>query len=161
MMTKRWSEVSMPSDFETYTRDKITKLRADAAALEREASQLERLLGEFMKKHRPAGDVARSAGTPAVVANNEAYSTEVASPPRRRAGSAFKAIMDAIVAAGPAGLSLDEMMAVAERDGLTIQRPTLRSQLHHEKAKGRVVPLGIGRFAAAGIAAPDSANSLL
>jgi hypothetical protein len=151
----------MPSDFETYTRDKIAKLRADASALEREASQLERLLGDFIKKHRTKNDVVRPVTASTAATDDEARSDETASTPRRRAGSAFKIVMDAIIAAGPTGLSLDEMMAVAERNGLIIQRPTLRSQLHHEKSKGRVVPLGIGRFAAADVGARDSAESLL
>jgi hypothetical protein len=108
-------------DYETFTRDRIAKLRAEADALERN-------LKEFA-----------------------AISTRPALSPRRALTerSAIATIMKAIEEAGPAGLTLDEMIAVAAKAGFEAKRNTLRSQLWNFKNEERVVQLEPGRYAAA------------
>jgi fructosamine-3-kinase len=125
-------------DFETFARTKIAALRA-------EADQLERLLREFQAKRRQAA--ASGAGHSAA----QAAVVEISVPtrPRRREGSAFGKIMEAVQAAGAEGMSIDDMLSVAAREGITVERNTLRSQIWHEKRKGRLVPLANGRYAAA------------
>lgn len=126
----------MSDDFETFARAKIAALRA-------EAEQLERLLREFQAKRRQAGGTGHATPQPAVSGGSSQ------TPPRRREGSAFGKIMEAVHAAGPDGMSIDDMVAAAAREGITIERNTLRSQIWHEKRKGRLVPLANGRYAAA------------
>ena len=142
----------MSDDFETYTRGKIGALRA-------EADQLERLLAEFLKTRRRAE--AMPAGALAVMRNPQSGAERVNQEPRRRGNSAFGKVMEAISAAGPEGMSLDEMTAVAEREGSPIPRNTLRSQVWHEKTKGRLIGFANGRYAAAQIDPSDVASDLL
>ncbi len=127
----------MSEDFETFARAKIAALRA-------EADQLERLLREFQAKRRQAVPCEGCHASPSIVVMGSAPTL-----PRRRAGSAFGKIMEAVKAAGSHGMSLDDMAAVAAREGITINRNTLRSQIWHEKRKGRLVSLANGRYAAA------------
>ncbi len=121
-------------DFETFARAKI-------AALRTEADQLERLLREFQAKRRQTGGTGHT--TPQSADSRDSAPT----PPRRREGSAFGKIMEAVQAAGPDGMSIDDMVAAAAREGVTIERNTLRSQIWHEKRKGRLIPLANGRYA--------------
>lgn len=136
----------MAEDFETYTRGKIADLRAGAEARLREADQLERLLAEFMKVRHQANAILSAAVDNVMLAPPSLATKAPMKEARRRSGSSFGAVMHALVSAGPGGMTLDEMLAAVDN---SIQRPTLRSQLHHEKLKGRVIALAPGRFAAA------------
>lgn len=142
----------MSNDFETYTRAKIGALRA-------EADQLERLLADFFKTQRRVETATPEA--PAVLRDPQAANERVVQEPRRRGHSVFGKVVDAIYAVGPVGMSLDEMMAVAEREGAPTARSTLRSQVWHEKKKGRLVPVAHGRYAAADNTSPKADTDLL
>jgi hypothetical protein len=108
-------------DFETFTRDKISRLRAEADALEK-------ILKEFQgTKARKDGVARRSGGD----------------QPR---GGAFGVIMDAILQAGREGMTLDEMIAVASEDGYEVKRPTLRAQCWKAKEDGVLTAMEPGRY---------------
>lgn len=108
------------SDFETFARDEIARLRAEADALEKTLKKFQASMSR----------VARvSSGEP-------------------RSGGGFGAVLDALAAAGPRGLSLDEMIEAAEVAGFEVKRNTLRSQLFTAKGKGQVEPLEAGRYRA-------------
>ena len=124
----------MADDFETYARGKI-------AALRDEADQLERVLAGFLADRGPHSGTSASPFTARLGA-------PLRREPRRRGNSAFGKVMDAIRAAGPSGLSLDDMAGVAEREGAPIARNTLRSMVWHEKTNGRLIALAAGRYAA-------------
>lgn len=101
-------------DFETFTRDKIAKLRAEADAMER-------FLKEYqVTKARASGSVRRS------------------SEAQVGAGGAFGAILSVLRGKGAKGMSLDEMIHSAEVMGFDVKRNTLRSQLFTAKGKGQV-----------------------
>jgi hypothetical protein len=109
-------------DFETFARDKIAKLRA-------EADGLEKTLKEFQAIHaRKAGAVRRSGDQP-------------------RAG-AFGVILEAITAAGPDGLTLDQMTEAAGAEGYDVKRPTLRSQVWQAAKDGTIIQIEPGRYRA-------------
>jgi hypothetical protein len=110
-------------DYEAFTREKIARLRADADALERH-------LKEFLVAS------ARASGVPA--RSRQQGSQE---------GSAIGAVLDAIDAAGPDGMTLDEMIDDARKGGFEVNRNTLRSQLFTAARNGRVVRLTPGRYA--------------
>jgi hypothetical protein len=124
----------MADSFEVYARGKIATLRA-------EADQLERVLTDYLAERGCVLVITPTSAPRAVALPPE---------PRRRGNSAFGKVMGAVRAAGAAGMSLDEMAAVAEREGASIPRNTLRSQVWHEKTKGRLIALAAGRYAAAG-----------
>lgn len=124
-------EVTVADNFEIYARGKIAALRA-------EADQLERVLLDYLSQRGRGVPVAPIAAP---------QMGQLALEPRRRGNSPFGKVMEAIRAAGSGGMSLDEMAAVAERDGTPIPRNTLRSQVWNEKAKGRLIPLDLGRYA--------------
>jgi hypothetical protein len=108
-------------DFESFTRAKIANLRTEADALEK-------ILKEFQAtKARLAGAARRSGGD------------------QPRAG-AFGAVMEAIIAAGPQGLTLDEMMQAAGAEGYEIKRGTLRSQVWKSKEDGALTQMEQGRY---------------
>lgn len=141
----------MSDEFENFTRAKI-------AALREEADRLERLLNEFVRARRP---VAQHAPSKIIGTQQPAPPQTAMAQPRRRAGSVFRKVMEAIEAAGEAGLSIDEMVAAVTREGGTIERNTLRSQLHNEKNKNRLISLGPGRFAVPKMAGKQEASDLI
>jgi hypothetical protein len=111
-------------DFEAFTREKIERLRAEADALEK-------ILKEFQAtKARLAGAARRSGGD------------------NPRSG-AFGAILEAISAAGPKGLTLDEMELAAEDAGFSVKRTTLRAQVWKAKDEGQLVQIEVGRYRSA------------
>jgi hypothetical protein len=107
-------------DYETFTRDKIVRLRAEADALEK-------TLKEFQAATARASAPSRRTGP--------------------QEGSAFGAVMDLIQAAGTAGMTLDEMIEQAAVRGYEVKRNTLRSQLWQAKKEGRVIQYETGRYA--------------
>lgn len=112
-------------DFEDFTRDRIAKLKAEAEALEK-------TLKEYLSaKARMSGQQRRSGSD----------------HPR---GGAFGIIMDAIAAAGPHGLSIDDMIEAAEAEGLSVKRNTLRGQIWQAKNNGELEALEAGRYRRAG-----------
>lgn len=130
------------SDFEQYTRTKIAALRV-------EADNLERLLREYAD-NLPTASMATEASAPdADRARKAAQMQPVAR--RRRGNSGFGKVMDAIGQAGPAGLSIDHMMEVAQSAGQPIARNTLRSMLFNEKKKGRLKAVSEGVYAFPGL----------
>jgi hypothetical protein len=117
----------MTADFETFTREKIARLRAEAEALEKS-----------LKEYQAA--MARAAG-PARRGSND--------------GSAFSVVMEAIAAAGAEGLTLDGMIEAAKEKGHDVKRNTLRSQIWQAKQDERVEQMEAGRYRIPG--APSSA----
>jgi len=108
-------------DFESFTREKIARLRAEADALEKS-------LKEFVgSKARQAGASRRSGGD------------------QPRAG-AFGVVLQAIAGAGDAGLSLDDMVAAAEAEGYEVKRATLRAQVWKAKEDGALIQMEPGRY---------------
>lgn len=108
-------------DFESFTREKIARLRAEADALEK-------ILKEFQATQaRLAGAARRSGGD------------------QPRSG-AFGVIMDAIAGSGVDGLTLDQMIAAAEAEGYLVKRPTLRSQVWQATKDGQLTQLEPGRY---------------
>lgn len=108
-------------EFESFTREKITRLRAEADALEK-------ILKEFQgTKARQAGASRRSGGD------------------QPRAG-AFGVVMEAITGAGASGLSLDQMIQAAEAEGYEVKRPTLRAQVWKAKEDGQLAQMEPGRY---------------
>lgn len=120
------------SDFETFTRDKIVRLRADADALEK-------ILKEFLGTQARAAGASRRSG-----------------PDQPRAG-AFGVVMEAINGAGYGGLTLDEMIQTAEAEGYAVKRPTLRSQIFQAKQDGDLVQIEPGRYRSASAISPQEA----
>ncbi len=118
------------SDFETFTREKIVRLRADADALEK-------ILKEFLGTQARAAGASRRSG-----------------PDQPRAG-AFGAVMEAINAAGFEGLTLDKMIEAAEAEGYVVKRPTLRSQIFQAKSDGLLVQIEPGRYRSASAIDPS------
>jgi len=117
------------SDFETFTREKIARLRLEADALEK-------ILKEFVgSRARATGAAARGGST---------------------ATGGFGAVMDALTEAGDAGLSLDEMIAAASEKGFEVLRNTLRSQLWSAKNAGKVEQIEPGRYRALGAEPPTA-----
>jgi hypothetical protein len=109
-------------DFETFAREKIGRLRAEADALEK-------VLKEFQAVHaRRAGAKRRSGDQP-------------------RSG-AFGVILEAIAAAGAEGLTLDQMIEAAAAEGYDVKRATLRSQVWQAKNDDLLIPLEQGRYRA-------------
>jgi hypothetical protein len=112
-------------DFETFTRDRIARLRAEAEALEK-------TLKEYTAaRARVSGQARRSGGD------------------NPRSG-AFGVILAAIGAAGIEGLTLDEMIDAAAAEGFEVKRNTLRSQIWSAKERGEVEPIAAGRYRIAG-----------
>lgn len=106
-------------DFESFMREKIARLRAEADALEK-------TLKEF------SGSRARASG------GSRASSGATA--------GGFGAVLEALDAAGTEGLTLDEMIEAASRKGFTVNRNTLRSQLWGAKNQERVEQMEPGRY---------------
>lgn len=116
-------------DFEAFAREKISRLRAEIDALEKTLKEYQVAMGRSV----------RSSSGP----------TEVRS-------GAFGAVLDALTAAGPAGMSLDDMMSAAQSAGFNMNRNTLRSQLFSAKNKGQVEAMeGQGRYRAPQRKAPE------
>lgn len=112
-------------DFEEFTKDRIAKLRAEVEALER-------TLKDYVSaRARMSGQQRRSGGD------------------QPRSG-AFGIIMDAIAAAGPRGMSIDDMIEAAESEGFTVKRNTLRGQIWQAKNNGELEALEAGRYRRAG-----------
>ena len=109
----------MSIDYETFTREKIARLRAEADALEKNLKEFQAIAA------RASGGGGR----------------------KPQEGSAISAILEAIDTAGPEGMTLDDMIAYAAALGHDVKRNTLRSQLWTAKNEGRVVSLEPGRFA--------------
>lgn len=109
-------------DFEAFAREKIGRLRAEIDALEKTLKEYQVAMGRSV----------RSSSGPAEV----------------RSG-AFGAVLEALAAAGPDGMSLDDMMSAAQSAGFNMNRNTLRSQLFSAKNKGQVEAMdGQGRYRA-------------
>lgn len=108
-------------DYETFTRDKIARLRADADALEKN-------LKEFLATQARKSGAARRSG-----------------PDQPRSG-AFGVVLEAIAAAGEAGLDLNQMTQAAADEGYDIHRPTLRSQVWQAKKDGLLQQLEPGKY---------------
>lgn len=108
-------------DFETFTRDRISRLRAEADALEK-------TLKEYMSARARRDGVARRSG---------------GDNPR---SGAFGVIMDAIATAGPQGLTLDQMIDVAAEEGFEVKRNTLRSQIWTAKNEGALQQVKTGVY---------------
>jgi hypothetical protein len=108
-------------DFESFTREQISRLRLEADALEKALKAFQ------ASKARLTGAARRSGGD------------------QPRSG-AFGVIMEAISKAGPKGLTLDEMIAAAAAEGYEVKRGTLRSQIWQAKNDGEVLPLEAGRY---------------
>jgi hypothetical protein len=111
----------MTLDYVTFTKERIARLRAEADALERNLKEFQVAL-------------ARSQ-TPARKGGGET--------------SAFGFILESLSAAGPEGMTLDEMIEAAAVGGFNVKRNTLRSQLWGAKNDGKVVSSEPGRFATA------------
>jgi hypothetical protein len=109
------------SDFEQFTREQIARLRAEADALEKTIKSFE------AARARVSGGARRSASD------------------QPRAG-AFGVVMDAIVAAGAKGLTLDEMLQAASLAGHMVKRATLRAQVWKAKEDGALVQIEPGRY---------------
>lgn len=134
--------------FEEWTRSEISRLRAEADALEK---NLERF-----SMSRP-GTAPRAAFTQAsrkVLAEHASYLVG------RKRRSKNDVILDAINQAGPSGLSLDEIVMVADRAGVTSNRNTIRSFCWNEKQHGRLTQPDVGRFASSLVARDEAAGSL-
>lgn len=115
-------------DFETFTRDRITRLRSEADALEK-------TLKEYTSaKARLSGAARRSGGD------------------NPRTG-AFGIIMETIRSAGVAGLTLDQMIDAAADEGFEVKRNTLRSQIWTAKNDGELEQVKNGVYRIAGAAA--------
>lgn len=111
-------------DFESFTRTKITRLRAEADALEK-------ILKEFQAtQNRRAGAARRSGGD------------------QPRSG-AFGVIMEAIAGAGAGGMTLDDMIGAAELEGYEVKRATLRAQVWKAKEDGELTAMEPGRYRSA------------
>ncbi|MDP3656501.1 MAG: hypothetical protein Q8R45_05995 [Brevundimonas sp.] len=111
------------SDFETFTREKIARLRLEADALEK-------ILKEFVGSRARATGASARSGTAAT--------------------GGFGAVMEALAEAGEAGLSLDQMIAAASERGFGVNRNTLRSQLWSAKNAEKVEQIEPGRYRAVG-----------
>lgn len=111
------------SDFETFTREKIARLRLEADALEK-------ILKEFVGSRARATGASARSGTAAT--------------------GGFGAVMEALAEAGEAGLSLDQMIAAASERGFDVNRNTLRSQLWSAKNAEKVEQIEPGRYRAVG-----------
>ncbi|WP_293902699.1 hypothetical protein [Phenylobacterium sp.] len=114
-------------DFETFTRDRIARLRSEADALEK-------TLKEYTSAKARISGASRRSGS---------------DNPR---GGAFGAIMDAIRAAGIDGLTLDQMIDVAADEGFEVKRNTLRSQIWTAKNDGDLEQVKTGVYRIAGAA---------
>jgi|GEM_PF-5687511 len=113
-------------DFEAFTRDRIGRLRTEADALEK-------TLKEYVSaRARKEGATRRSGGD------------------NPRSG-AFGVIMEAIAAAGPEGLTLDQMIDAAAEGGFEVKRNTLRSQIWSAKNDGAVEQVKTGVYRAPAI----------
>ncbi|MGK2911682.1 MAG: hypothetical protein ACSLE1_18040 [Sphingobium sp.] len=97
-------------------------MRDKIARLRSEADALEKVLKEFTGAK---GRSTRQAGAPT---------------------GGFGAVMDALEEAGPAGMSLDEMIQAASDRGYDVNRATLRSQLWTAKNNDKVEALEPGRY---------------
>ena len=124
----------MDGTFLRWAQAEITRLRD-------EADGLQRVVDRFLAAHGN-GPVANQR--PAVPAASSVRS-EVPLLERRTKNAP---ILDAIDAAGPDGLTLDQIERAARDAGLTISRDNIRSFLFNAKRMGRIVALGVGRFAA-------------
>ncbi len=109
------------TDFESFTRDQIVRLRAEADALEKVLKAFE------ATQARLSGAARRSGGD------------------QPRSG-AFGAVMEAIAQAGAQGLNLDEMIAAAEAEGYAVKRATLRAQVWKAKEDGALTQIEPGRY---------------
>lgn len=133
-------------DYETFTRDKIAKLRLELEALEKSLKEFE------SAQARLSGAARRSGGD------------------NPRSG-AFGVIMEAIAAAGPEGLTLDQMVEAAAEEGFVVKRNTLRSQIWQAKKDDELEQLAAGQYRVpsrapiadtlGGDAAPRQANYFL
>lgn len=113
-------------DYETFTREQIARLRAEADALEKNLKAFQ----AHSARVASAGSMGTTTGRP-----------------RTLAGSAFSAVMEAIEAAGRDGLTLNEMIEAARVEGHEVKRNTLRSQVWSAKEDGRLFQLDKGRYA--------------
>jgi hypothetical protein len=107
-------------DFENFTREHISRLRAEADALEKT------LKAFLATKARQAGASRRSGDQP-------------------RSG-AFGVVLEAILNAGAEGLTLDEMIEAAAAEGYEVKRTTLRSQVWQAKEDGQLIQMEPGRY---------------
>lgn len=112
-------------NYESFTRDKISRLRL-------EIDVLERSLKEYLSIQARAAGVARRSG---------------GDNPR---SGAFGVILDAIAKAGVNGLTLDEMIDAAAAEAFEVKRNTLRSQIWQAKNEGIVEQIAAGRYRSAG-----------
>jgi len=112
------------SDFETFTREKILRLRAEADALDK-------ILKEFQATQARSAGTARRSGS---------------DNPR---SGAFGVVLEAILASGESGMDLDEMQKAGEAEGFEVKRTTLRSQVWKAKEDGVLVQMEPGRYRSA------------
>jgi hypothetical protein len=125
-------------EFESFTREKISRLRAEADALER-----------TLKDFQAARNRLKGA-------------TQRAGPDQPRAG-AFGVVLEAILASAREGLNLDQMIEAAEQQGYEVKRPTLRAQVWKAKEDGTLVQMEPGRYRSslyddfAGVSVPSEA----
>ena len=106
-------------DFETFTREKIARLRSEIDALEKS-------LKEFQATRARA--------------NSRRPDTEA------RSGGAFGAVLEQLEREGERGMTIEEMMAFGDLMAIPINRNTLRSQLFQAKNDGRVEQMAVGRY---------------
>ena len=125
LYNRRWEWRPNMDDFESFTREHIARLRAEADALEKT------LKAFVATKARQTGAIRRSGDQP-------------------RAG-AFGVVMDAIVGAGEEGLDLDQMIEAAAAEGYEVKRATLRSQVWQAKENGVLTQMKPGRYRSSAI----------
>lgn len=133
----------MSDRFEGWARLEISRLRAEADALES-------TLSRFLASHS-AADRSSQPKT--------ATALHSLSPRKRR--SKNDVILSAIDQAGPDGMSMDEIVEAAERAGIVSTRNTLRSFCWNEKQHGRLIQPDVGRFASSSVVKNGAAGPTL
>jgi hypothetical protein len=127
--------------------------RAEITRLKTEASQLENVLAKFLaSKQGKQGQFASVSG-------GESFEEFTAGGGRiigfldkgavRKRSSKNDVILDAIDAAGPEGLDMDQIAVAAKKAGLNSSRNAIRAFCWNEKRQGRLISSQTGRYISA------------